>query len=704
MSRVSTVRGLALGLLVVPLLAGCLQGKDPEVPVADPTDGVSTLSIHVIDALSGAGLGKAELEIRVAGVGTLRKTTDDDGRVAVNLRPAPTCSVTVERSGYQSGGAILNCSKDGAFRILLKPLGTGGAPTLINGSAALPPTPPGHVRLTGTLLDGSSAAPIVGAKVRLDPPDGPSTRTNATGFFTFTAPPGLHVLQFDADCLVAGEFEFDLQDDMALDLSMQRDSEPPGTPTGLRATAGPGPGMVTLSWSDLPGASGFVLLRNGQPFHRLGHSLAYGVPGAVASDTFALAATNKCGHEGASTATVSAAPFPGAAPSVVAPRQLSVKVLEEERAAFAPNGSALAPRRWRTAEGTGNCCENYIATSPSGRILDQGGSMLSFSDDEGQTWQGVQSPLILLAGEGSVTAAPDGDIVAFDWATYNADTAFAYRYSAATKTWHTQPVTSEMPAYDRPWISVIKGPFTVGDLVVPYVSVVEGGIGVKDPLLISLDGLTYVPSNSILQVGEATVDLRGFTTTPDANRDWLGAMGEFGVVPLDNGVGIMERQGAMKGTPTWRGVNLPSIPGEILRIDSAGAWHSAGVDGARLTYAISHDAGAHWETTGFTLPSDWSVGEWDFRVNAHLDQAVFAVNADIEGNVQQAAVRFTGLDGVPVAKELLYVGGGDGVFGSGVAEQGNRFDFMTLGFLPDGRIVMSAGDARTTRPFMAIEL
>jgi hypothetical protein len=104
------------------------------------------------------------------------------------------------------------------------------------------------------------------------------------------------------------------------------------------------------------------------------------------------------------------------------------------------------------------------------------------------------------------------------------------------------------------------------------------------------------------------------------------------------------------------------------------------------------------------LPSGWDAGEWDFRANAEQDQAVLAVNADVGGNVQQAAFRFRGLDGVPVLTEVLHVGSGTGVFGSGVTEQGNRFDFMTLGFLPDGRIVMSAADAEHDDPFVAIEL
>lgn len=696
-------------LLVAAALAlsGCFGSGGPSG--AEVGDGRATIDLEVVDAATGLGVPGADVEVRVAGVVVARGTTDAAGRVQPTISPTDACSLRIERSGYTVAAASLDCRLDQKVRIPLNPLSSSGASpsgTVSNAPVPAPSHPaPGQFRLAGTLTEVTTGLPVGNVLLRLDPPDGATTRSQADGAFAFNVLPGRHTLQADADCLLASTFEVDVSEDTTLDLFLERDTPPTAPPAGIRATSGPGPGMVTVSWQDVPGAVGFNLLRNGQPFHRLGHSLAYGVPGATAGDAFAVSALDACGLASAASPAVSAAPLPGPAPMVLQPRPLQADVREEERPAFAADGTPLAARGWRTVQGTGNCCENYLTTTPSGRILDQGGSNLAFSDDEGQSWSFVLSPLILLAGEGSVTPAPDGDIVAFDWATYNADTSFAYRYSAATQTWHSQPVLFERPVYDRPWISVIKGPFTFGDMVVPYVSVVEGGTGVKDPLLISLDGLTYLPSNSITTAGGAAIDLRNVAFAPDANRDWLGPMSEFGVVPIENGLGLLEREGAMQGSTTWRPVTLPALTGDILRVDGAGTWHTAAVDGGHLTYAVSHDAGSTWETVGYDLPSGWTVGEWDFRANAAQDQAVFALNADIPGGkVQQAAVRFRGLDGVPTAQELLFVGGGDGAFGSGVAASGNRFDFMTLGFLPDGRIVMSGGDARASAPFAAIEL
>ncbi|MHB1262134.1 MAG: hypothetical protein ACYC2H_10525 [Thermoplasmatota archaeon] len=694
-------------LVLAFALAGCLQievGSPTPSPSAGADDGLTTLQVTVVDKSTGEGLSSTQVTLLVPGKGSVRKTTDGQGDAAFTIEPAAACSLKVERAGFRGAAASIDCRKDGRFRVPLVSASADVASTGGPRPARLPSgvDAPGNVLLQGTVLDAVDAEPIAGVRVHLDAPDGPTQRTGLDGAYAFLAEPGDHRLTVSAACWVGVEVPVKAPSDLVFDIQLSANTVPPAAPTGVRATAGPGPGMVTISWDDAPGATGFDLLRGGKRIVALGHSLAYGVPGASSADRFSVASRDACGQVGVAGAEVSTAPLAGPEPMAPVVDRPAVDVGEEAYPAFAPNGSRLDDRRWRTVTGTGNCCENYLTTTPAGRILDQGGSTLAYSDDEGKTWTGVISPLILLAGEGSVAAAPDGDIVAFDWATYNADTAFAYRFSAATGAWQTAQVPVKAPAYDRPWIATIKGPFFLGDLVIPYVSVVEGGIGLKDPLLVSFDGLHYVPSNSLSTFGEAGVDLGVILAAPDSNRDWITPMQEFGIVPVDNGIGIMERQAAMQDSPTWGPVSLPQIPGEILRVDSQGTLHSVSL-GEAIEYSISHDGGIHWQRITVPLPSGWSAGEWDFKANAEQDQAVLAVNADVGDDVQQAAFRFRGLDGVPVLTEVLHVGSG-GVFGSGVTEQGNRFDFMTLGFLPDGRIVMSAGDAEHDNPFVAIEL
>ncbi len=701
----------ATAILLLLVMSGCLKGDGASSwPVADPDDGLTTLSLQVVDAVSGSPLSDVHLEVRVAEVAVWDEHTDDAGRASVTLEPAATCTVATRHQDYHAGLVVLACETDQTARIPLSPLSwTPGAPGFPPGTgngttvAGLPPVPADYVRFNGTLLDVVTGLPIFAARVQLDPPGGPTARTEINGFFSFVLAPGPHILRVTSPCLPPTDITLDLQQDSTLDLLVQNGGEPPAAPAGLRATPGPGPGMVTLSWQDAPNATGYQILRNGVAFHTVAHSRAYGIPGASAADRFSVAAVG-CQTVGVPGTEVSSAPLQGPAPTELSPANHATTIAEETFLAFRADGAPLDARGWRTVAGTGNCCENYVATTPEGRILDQGGSTLAFSDDEGRTWQGVRSPLVLLAGEGSVAAAPDGDIVAFDWAVYNGDTAFAYRYSAASKTWHTQSVLFEKPACDRPWIATIKGPFVLDDVIAPYATVVECGAFVKPPLLISLDGLTYVPSNSVTAPIGATIDLRSRMVAADANRDWLAPIAEFPIVALDNGLGVWRESAALRDTPIWASATRPEIPGQVLRVDSVGTWHSVSVGADTLTYAISHDGGATWDSQNVQLPAGWRAGEWDFRVNAALDQAVFAVNADVGSNVQQAAWRFRGLDGRPSLQEILYVGAGDGTFGSSITAPANRFDFMTLGFLPDGRIVMSAADARSSNPFLAIEL
>lgn len=698
----------ALLLVAFLLSAGCIQVETPTRPETVP-DTTTTLVISVVDESSGQGLSGAKALLSIPGKGVIRKTTDSGGQASFTLEPAPACTLTVERPSYQGGAATLSCLEDAAFRLPLK-AGSSSPPAptrpvVLPGGAGVSNTvPTGSFLLSGTVLSISTNAPVEGATVRLDAPEGPTLRTGADGAFAFAAAPGPHLLSVESLCWQPATVPVEVDDDeVALDIRLTASQAPTAPPSGVRATGGPGPGMVTISWQPQPGAAGYLLLRGGQPLLQLGNSLAYGIPGAVSSDGFAVAATDACGNAGPASAEVSAAPLPGVGGVAPTSVDAGADVGEGLWEVLASDGSSLGQRRWRTVEGTGNCCENYLTTTPSGLILDQGGSTLAFSSDEGKSWRGVLNPLILLAGEGSVTPAPDGDIVAFDWATYNADTAFSYRYSAATGTWESAPVP-KMAGYDRPWIAVIKGPFEIAGLVVPYVTVVEGGIGVKDPLLVSYDGLHYLPSNSLLPAGEATLDLGSLLLQPDANRDWLGPMAEFDITPVDNGVGLLGKSAGMQGTPMWANARQPQWPGQVLRVDSAGALHAIDVAERSIVYSVSHDGGAHWTAVSAKLPDGWSAGEWDFRASAVHDQAVFAVNADVGNNVKQAAFRFRGLAGTPYLAEVLMVGEGDGVFGSGVAETGNRFDFMTLGFLPDGRIVMSAADAQHDNPYVAIEL
>ena len=312
------------GIIVLAALAlvvsGCFQGKpgSPAPAQPKPDDGLTTLSILVVDAVTGAGLAKSAVEVRVPGIGTVSKTSNDDGRVNITIRPAPACSVHVEHAGYQGGAASLNCSKDQLLRLPLKPVAVVVGPGSKTSTTSLPPPAPGEFRVAGAVVDQLTGEPVKGASVALD--GAPATRTTDGAAYAFNLPKGKHALVADAPCHLEGRFDLDLQKDTVLNLQLARDGAVPAAPTGLRAAGGPGPGMVAVAWLPVPGATGYTLLRGNPPapIVQLANTLAYGVHGAVASDQFSVEARNDCGFASAPAGPVSAAPLPGTPASPMA--------------------------------------------------------------------------------------------------------------------------------------------------------------------------------------------------------------------------------------------------------------------------------------------------------------------------------------------------------------------------------------------------
>ena len=110
---------------------------------------------------------------------------------------------------------------------------------------------------------------------------------------------------------------------------------------------------------------------------------------------------------------------------------------------------------WRVVQGTGNCCENYLTTTPRGRLLDFGGSFVNFSDDRGLHWKQVRPATPLVNGEGTLDLAPNGDVVAIGWDPYSGDHLQAFKYEAFSGKWfwteqplHT-PLLQNEPALQR---------------------------------------------------------------------------------------------------------------------------------------------------------------------------------------------------------------------------------------------------------------
>lgn len=350
--------------------------------------------------------------------------------------------------------------------------------------------------------------------------------------------------------------------------------------------------------------------------------------------------------------------------------------------------------RWRVVKDTGNCCENHLTTSRDGRLFDIGGRYVNYTDDRGLTWHSVRPLDPLVNAEGSMAMAPNGDVIAMTWDAYTGDRFVAYKYDALTGKWSTLLNVLHQPVYDRPWLTVVPGPLTVGEKSVPYVSFVVGGTGVKDPIYMSTDGLNYANVSSLVLDGLSDVPVRDhFPIAADASFDWIQPIRSATITGL--GAGYALRNGGWQLDPetqSWREWRLPdgSVPPTFIQIDSAGRIHhvrSAGT--GAMEYRISSDGARSWTSTIVPLPFGGLV---DFKVNYAV--GIGAVGLRISN--QDWVYKFDVTTDTAKLARRYRVGLGDNPAGVGIGQLTNpRMDFQTIAIFPDGRVAVSFLDSTT---------
>lgn len=368
---------------------------------------------------------------------------------------------------------------------------------------------------------------------------------------------------------------------------------------------------------------------------------------------------------------------------------------------YGATGSAADDRegttQWRIVVGSGNCCETHVTTSKEGRIFDIGGSYIRYSDDRGVSWTSVQPLNPLVNGEGSIAMAPNGDVIAMTWDAYSGDHFVAYKYDAAADEWLTFENPLHQPVYDRPWLTVVPGPFPLDlGMTAPYLSFVQGGTGVKDPLWVSTDGLSYIDSSSFIVDGQIdTPVVQWFPIQADASFDWIQPIRAAPVTGLGAGRALAAGNWLLnpqdRRWDQWRLPDPPNAtPPTYIQIDSAGRInHVRSITGG-FEYRISTDGGQTWTTSGL-IP--FSLGSPnDFRANYAAGVAAIALRIgnqdwvyklDISGNTARLIRRYL-------------VGLGDTVAVSGVQVPPRpRYDFKSIAILPDGRVVHSFLDSTT---------
>lgn len=418
---------------------------------------------------------------------------------------------------------------------------------------------------------------------------------------------------------------------------------------------------------------------------------------------------------------------PGAGASVV-DYEPPVETVTFEVTDFGRKASKKDDRKgvatWRVVERTGNCCENYVTTTPQGRILDFGGTYVNYTDDDGRTWKQVRPATPLVNGEGAIVAAHNGDVLGVGWDPYSGDHLQAFKYSAADDAWYWLEMPLHTPFFDREWIGVVPGPFQVSGNEVPYISFVRGGYPSKETWLMSTDGLTYLQVSSTV-VDQTLSQARStfLDAAPRPYLDWIQPNTNMGLTALGPRSALAapdfmgDAWALLDGEQLrWTGVSLPEgeFEGRYLT-DSRGRLHNLVQQARGFIYGISPDGGRTWHRLQVALPKDRSIENIDFRANAAAGIAAVAIHGhdpNTNTDVDMLYKIDIGRD-EPRLMRLYQLGKGDVTASAGLGAS-IRFDFETVAILPDGRVAMSFLDSTTmgtslrtpelVTPALAIEL
>jgi len=364
--------------------------------------------------------------------------------------------------------------------------------------------------------------------------------------------------------------------------------------------------------------------------------------------------------------------------------------------------------KFRVVERSGNCCENYLTIDQRGRLYDLGGRWINYTDNDGKSWKSVQSIEPLLNGEGTIAVAPGGDIIGVEWDPYSGDHLLSYKYDAALEEWQYLEAPLHTPFYDRPWLTVVPGPFTISGAEVPYVVFVDG-YPHRGPFLYSTDGVTYIQTSNPFIDHNFTEPTKGWLKLKKhKDLDWMLPNSQSPITALGNG-GALAAPGPFAQswslfdpkTQQWSAHTFPGgedLDGTLL-VDSKGRMHNLVTKGNVFDYRISSNGGKTWKTTTVPLPKDVTTPggmQVDFRVNAELGMAAIGMHVRLGKSQTDGDILYTlDISGASARVKRLYeIGLGDIDASSGVG-QNIRFDFETVAIFPDGRVAISFLDSTT---------
>ncbi len=409
--------------------------------------------------------------------------------------------------------------------------------------------------------------------------------------------------------------------------------------------------------------------------------------------------------------------------------KMSDKAVLKKWAVVDAKGHKVGKATWRVTKAGGNCCEVLVTTTRDGKIIEFGGTYPIWSSDQGRTWTEV-APLVpstsrvpnpgprkIAGGEGTVVMGPGGDVLGVGWDPYSGDRLQSFYYSKTDKKWFYNEAPLHEPFYDREWVAVAKGPFTIGPLTVPWVSLVKSSYTDNATVLMSTDGVNYAQPMQRDLDGKRNSAVNAYLPVkPDPDLDYMQEQAQTPISMLSQGALAF---GAINGCKvqtlkldgTWACFTLPNEHELVgpLHTDSRGWVHEVVNDGGDVIWRGSKDGGRTWTEKTFTLPNDMVPETYDFKINGKLGLAVFAAHAKKDdGTFQDVVMTFDVHKTTPKLKKVYYVGDGNlkSTVGLDVTSlvdgKSTRVDFTSVAILPNGKIVVSFADQTYDDPAVAI--
>ena len=386
----------------------------------------------------------------------------------------------------------------------------------------------------------------------------------------------------------------------------------------------------------------------------------------------------------------------------------------------------------------GNCCEHYLAATKEGWILNFGGEYPTWSEDRGHTWQeyrptifsqiGCLEPKPTVPGqeglgEGSIVQATNGDLISMGWFPYpsssGADQFYAFFYDAEDEEWSWCFNRTPEPFYDRSWQVEVVGPITGGFYGNgPWASLVISNFWHQVQNIggqISTDGLNYdyfdFPERD-MELDVMVVDLNFSELGPE--WDFTKPHKEMRAFPVPSG-GLYFPNYFVNGDDAYLDTNLEWWRGETTEghnllsqycaFDSSAALHCVKLEGLALTHHLSWDGGNNWQNQTYNL-SEFAadIEEWEFHANGEHDLFVLNVRyQSAEGPDIDVAWSVRGYSENMSPDSMTFLGLGDLDSTSGAGND-IRFDFASMGILPDGGSFIAYHDSSDPDPLFGVEL